>query len=940
MSDKTWITGEFVETVQLQVVCQTLINKLAPNATEISMEHLEAYGSLDKALQMFYEDSVREVIEKTRDELHGKGESELTEGVLRTWFEKKLITPAQTRGLAYRGTTHTEGLPNEAVDVLDQAHIIREERRGSGRWYELSHDRFVDPILTSNKEWMVQYSGAAKVRQWLEERSARWNKTQDEAVLLSENELAEAERWVKSAEAAELGYDPAVINLIQSSRTNLKNKKRERELEIQSAQRLARSARRFKWASVGFAIMFLLGVVTTVIAWGQWKKAHDNLQLAHDSLEFAKSQEAAAEKARNEAVEWAHREYAAKEETAKKAKEAEQARSEAARRAEQAERARRDAERAKGQLRGALQKVEERAREAETARRTDRLSREAFRLSRRPESQQDAVEQFNHAIDVYRQTGDRDAQADSYLNQGQVYRDMGEEERAEDAFNKALQLYRATPVDPLKQASMLNNIGVIYTTTGSSDGQQDQEALQTAMTKFYSALTLYRAQKDSFGEASTLTNIGDAQLTMNFSDDRRRALQFYEQAMDLYGKIVDKKGAGNEKEKAKAMRAVIGMFISLANKHALLSEANESFSSEDRFELYQEALAAFTELKDNRGMALGYSKIGEAGEEALESAPPEKVDEYQKLVSESYNKAAELYKQSHDAIGEAGAHIRLGQYYQTRPDQEKWRKAIDEFEKALNIYRGTDDRAGQIRAHKLLYEFYSKSSDPNDKREAIKALVQMNELYRSLENIRGQSDTYLKIGALHESLEQRKDAEAAFAEAQKFYKTSGDLKSEADVLSEVGEIYAAAKDKSGVELAVERLTLAAQIYLSTGSVETLAKTYDRLAEIHGQTPWKLAFSSDEATEWYQKAIEYYGIEADIYGSKSEAKAEPLKIAKIKRSIAFVYRDRLNDKAKALDYLKQSLELYEKGKSNTMGRIVKNEIAILTKQTGSQSPSKP
>src|SRR5689334_4530960 len=42
MSDKTWITGEFVETVQLQVVCQTLINKLAPDATEISMEHLEA----------------------------------------------------------------------------------------------------------------------------------------------------------------------------------------------------------------------------------------------------------------------------------------------------------------------------------------------------------------------------------------------------------------------------------------------------------------------------------------------------------------------------------------------------------------------------------------------------------------------------------------------------------------------------------------------------------------------------------------------------------------------------------------------------------------------------------------------------------------------------------------------------------------------------------
>ena len=617
MSDKTWITGEFVETVQLQVVCQTLINKLAPDATEISMEHLEAYGSLDKALQVFYEDSVREVVEKTREELRSQGETGLTEGILRNWFEKKLITPAQTRGLAYRGTTHTEGLPNEAVDVLDQAHIIREERRGSGRWYELSHDRFVDPILTSNKEWLVQYSGAAKVRQWLEERAARWNKSQDEAALLSENELAEADRWVKSAEAAELGYDPAVINLIQASRTNIKNKRRERELEIESGQRLARSARRFKWASVGFAVMFLLGVVTTLIASDQWKKAHDNLQLAHDSLEFAKKQEAAAEKARNEALDWAHREYAAKEETAKQAKEAEKARAEAATRAEQAEKARRDAERAKGQLRGALQKVEERAREAETARQTDRLSREAFRLARRPESQQDAVEQFNHAIDVYRDTGDRDAQADSYLNQGQVYRDMGEEERAEDAFNKALQLYRAKPADPLKQAGTLNNIGVIYTTSGSSDGQPDQEALQTAMTKFYSALTIYRSQKNSYGEASTLTNIGDAQLTMSAKDDLRRALQFYEQAMDVYGNVFDKKFANDEKDKdkqkeqEKGMRAVIGMFMSLANKHALLSEADEAFSSEDRFAIYQQVLAGYTELNDKRGMALAYSKIGE-----------------------------------------------------------------------------------------------------------------------------------------------------------------------------------------------------------------------------------------------------------------------------------------------------------------------------------------
>ena len=927
MSDKTWITGEFVETVQLQVVCQTLINKLAPDATEISMEHLEAYGSLDKALQVFYEDSIREVVEKIRDPLRHHGESELKEGGLRNWFEKKLITPAQTRGLAYRGTTHTEGLPNEAIDVLDQAHIVREERRGSGRWYELSHDRFVDPILTSNKEWLVQFSGAAKVRQWLEERSARWNETQDEGVLLSENELAEADRWVKSVEASELGYDPSVTSLIQASRANLKNKQRERELELESARRLARSARRFKWASVGLALMFVLALATTLIASDQWRKAHGNLQLA-------KQHQAEAEEAQQKTEEWAKREYEAK-------KQAEEAKQNAAKRADQAEkalkeakRAREDAVRSKTQLRGALEKVEK-------AHQTDQLSREAFRLSRRPESQQEAVEQFNHAIDVYRETKDRDAQVDSYLNQGQVYRDMGEEERAEDSFNKALQLYRTEHADPLKQAKTLNNIGVIYTSASDTDGESNEEALKTAKTKFYSALTIYRALKDTFGEAATLANIGDAQLNMSSKDDRKRSTEFYEQAMNIYEKYINGKVDTKQKSdtKQKATRVAAGWLISMGNKYAALAEADDSLSTDGRIELYGGALGFYTELNDKRGLALAYTKIGEAAEEALQSAQADKVDEYNGFVLESYQKAATLYKECQDPIGEAGSYIRLGQYYQTLKNQEEWRKAVDEFKHALTIYESIHDRPGQIRAHKLLYEFYANSSDANDKPQAVAALMRVNELYASLENIRGQSDTYLKLGKLHESLHAREEAEKAFKDALDLW-SSGDKKTQAEVLSDIGEFYAASKDKTAVDLAVERLGQAAALYKETESLETLAKTYDRLAEIHSQSPWRLDFPSEKATEWYLKAIDNYKAEADIYRAKTGAKADPAKLARVLRSIAYVYNLRLDDKVKAADYYNQALKLYEEARNSSMIRVVKAEIDSLAKQSAPQSQSKP
>src|SRR2546423_1833966 len=125
MSDKTWVVGEFVETVQLQVVCQTLLNKLPEGATEITREHLEAYGNVDTALQVFYEDSIREAVEKTKNVAGPDGKMGVKEGFLRHWFEERLITSGETRGLAYRGEKYTEGLINAAGDVLDRAHISR-----------------------------------------------------------------------------------------------------------------------------------------------------------------------------------------------------------------------------------------------------------------------------------------------------------------------------------------------------------------------------------------------------------------------------------------------------------------------------------------------------------------------------------------------------------------------------------------------------------------------------------------------------------------------------------------------------------------------------------------------------------------------------------------------------------------------------------------------
>lgn len=139
----SYVAGEFVEPVQLQVVCFNLFRNLPPGTTLISEEHLSAFGNVDQALLDFYQDALKETAAKTSIE----------EDRLRQWFETNLITEAESRGLVFRGESDTGGIPNVAVDVLDGLHLIRAELRGGQCWYELSHDRFIQPILRANDAW-------------------------------------------------------------------------------------------------------------------------------------------------------------------------------------------------------------------------------------------------------------------------------------------------------------------------------------------------------------------------------------------------------------------------------------------------------------------------------------------------------------------------------------------------------------------------------------------------------------------------------------------------------------------------------------------------------------------------------------------------------------------------------------------------------------------
>ena len=181
--------GPYVEPVQLQVVCQSIWQALGPAETEITENHLKDYGDVNRALSAFYERSIESVSEKT-----GTPEADL-----RAWFGNTLIQDGR-RVPVYQGKQKTEGLPNAAVEMLDSMQLIKSELKGANdRWYELAHDRFVEPVRQSNESWLAAQSLDAQAAVRLKDKASRWR--QGHGALLNAVELSEAKRLLKTQQA-------------------------------------------------------------------------------------------------------------------------------------------------------------------------------------------------------------------------------------------------------------------------------------------------------------------------------------------------------------------------------------------------------------------------------------------------------------------------------------------------------------------------------------------------------------------------------------------------------------------------------------------------------------------------------------------------------------------------------------------------------------------
>ena len=202
--------GLYVEPVQLQVVCKRLWQNLSPGDQRINEEDVSKIGDVSQSLREYYADEMAEVA----------SQSGVPERVIREWVNRWLITEQGFRGQVLMHPERSEGLDNHVIQLLEDAHLVRAERRRGATWFELAHDRLIEPVRHDNTAWMQAHLSP------LQRQAALWDdEGRPEDLLFAGQTLAEAQGWA-AANQAEL--TPSEHEFLQACEVAVRRARREK----------------------------------------------------------------------------------------------------------------------------------------------------------------------------------------------------------------------------------------------------------------------------------------------------------------------------------------------------------------------------------------------------------------------------------------------------------------------------------------------------------------------------------------------------------------------------------------------------------------------------------------------------------------------------------------------------------------------------------------
>jgi CHAT domain-containing protein/tetratricopeptide (TPR) repeat protein len=356
------------------------------------------------------------------------------------------------------------------------------------------------------------------------------------------------------------------------------------------------------------------------------------------------------------------------------------------------------------------------------------------------EDRRKSVEKYHEALELYLRAKDRNGEAQTLNNIGEVYWLLREMRKALEKYNEALPIRRAIG-DRRGEAVTINNIGVVYRSLGE---------MQKALEKYNEALPISQAVGDRRGEADTLNNIAVVYWSLG---EMRKALEKYNEALPI------SRAVGDRSAEAETLTNIGAVYRSLGEMQKAL-------------ETYNEALPLSRAIGDRRVEAATLSSIGTVYW---------LLGEIQKAL-EKFNEALPIGRAVGDRRVEVATLNSIGVVYRSLGEMEK---ALEKFNEALPIYQAVGDRSGEA------YTFINIGTVYRLLGETQKALEKYNEalpLSRAVGDRSGEAATLNYIGLVYDSLGETQKALEKFNDALPIFQAIGDRNREAAALLGIARV--------------------------------------------------------------------------------------------------------------------------------------------------------
>ena len=283
----------------------------------------------------------------------------------------------------------------------------------------------------------------------------------------------------------------------------------------------------------------------------------------------------------------------------------------------------------------------------------ERLLVEGSKLMRTGSTQQ-AVEEAEQALALWRELRDRYWEAHTLNLLGIAYKDLGRNDRAIEYYEQALQIRREVK-DRAGEGSVLNNLAIAY---------NNLSRYEKAIEYYEQALQIRREVKASAAVGQTLTNLAVIYFNLGRSE---KAIEYAEQALQINRETKDRYGEGITLD-------LLGSSYGALGRH------------EKAIEYFEQGLAIARELKARQVEGEILRLLGSADRN---------LGHYEKAI-EYYEQSLQISREVKDRYGEGHTLGSLGTAYDYLG---RFEKAIEYHEQSLAIVRevrSPHSEAGQL----------------------------------------------------------------------------------------------------------------------------------------------------------------------------------------------------------------------------------------------------